>query len=72
MGHDRASTRPSLCQRRDREFISTLGTDLRLSVSWDEYDEEDQNLGTWHVPGSMEEPIAELGSGQNKDEDDEQ
>lgn len=62
-------TMPNTFPSRDRNFISTLSTDLHLCVTWDEYDEEDQNLVTWRLPGSMEEPIAEPGSEPNGGED---
>lgn len=63
---------PNTFPSRDRNFISTLSTDLHLSVTWDEYDEEDQNLVTWHLPGSVEEHIPEPGSEPNGGGDDEQ
>ena len=64
---------PNTFPSRDRRFISTLSSDLNLSVTWDEYDEEDQNLVTWRLPGSMEEPIPEPECVEhNGGEDDEQ
>lgn len=63
---------PNTFPARDRSFISTLSADLHLSITWDEYDEEDQNLVTWRLPGSIEEPIPEPGSEPNEAEDDEQ
>lgn len=43
---------------RERTFIGTLAEDLHLSVTWDEYDNEDRNLVVWRFPGaSLEEPI---------------
>ncbi|KAF8123400.1 exonuclease II [Boletus edulis] len=78
---DNRETRPSIntsltmqntFPSSDRNFISTLGADLHLSVTWDEYDEEDQNLVTWRLPGSTVEPILEPGSEANEGEDDEQ
>ena len=57
---------------RDRDFISTLSTDLHLCVTWDEYDEEDQNLVIWRLPSSMEEPIPEPDSEASGCEDDEE
>jgi 5'-3' exoribonuclease 1 len=71
-GINTSLTMPNTFPSRDRSFISTLSTDLHLSVAWDEYDEEDQNLVTWRLPGSMEEPIPEPGSEPNEGEDDEQ
>ncbi|KAI0833606.1 exonuclease II [Trametes gibbosa] len=46
---------------RDRQFINRLADDLHLSVTWDEYDEDDQNLVTWRSPGQLEEPLPENG-----------
>ncbi|KAG1836386.1 hypothetical protein C8R48DRAFT_782968 [Suillus tomentosus] len=52
-------TMPNTFPARERKFISTLAEELHLSVTWDEYDEEDQNLVTWRIPGSSDEPSAE-------------
>ncbi|KAG0700160.1 exonuclease II [Suillus ampliporus] len=54
-----ALTMPNTFPARERKFISTLAEELHLSVSWDEYDEEDQNLVTWRLPGVLEEPLAQ-------------
>ena len=32
---------------RERAFIGTLAQDLHLTIRWDEYDDEDENLVTW-------------------------
>lgn len=47
---------------RDRKFIQDLADDLHLSVTWDEYNEDDQNLVTWRFPGELEEPVPENGN----------
>ena len=65
-------TMPNTFPSRDRNFISTLSTELHLSVTWDEYDEEDQNLVTWRLPGSVEEPIPEPEVEPYEGEDNEQ
>jgi hypothetical protein len=52
-------TMPNTFPARDRKFISTLAEELNLSVTWDEYDEEDQNLVTWRLPGVIDEPLTE-------------
>ncbi|KIK92026.1 hypothetical protein PAXRUDRAFT_601915 [Paxillus rubicundulus Ve08.2h10] len=64
---------PNTLPARDRSFISTLSTDLHLSISWDEYDDKDQNLVTLRLPGSMEDQVPDLPNGDdaNGDEDDE-
>ncbi|KAH8831417.1 exonuclease II [Flagelloscypha sp. PMI_526] len=41
---------------RERKFITDLGEDLHLSVRWDEFDEDDDNLVTWALPGSEQDP----------------
>ena len=43
---------PNLFPSRDRTFITKLSDDLHLNVSWDEYDDQDQNLVTWRLPGA--------------------
>lgn len=39
---------------RERAFINRLAEDLHLSVRWDEYDENDNNIVTWRLPGVLE------------------
>lgn len=39
---------------RERAFIGRLAEDLHLSVQWDEYDEDDNNIVTWRLPGALE------------------
>ena len=48
---------PNRFPARERKFISKLAQNLHLSVMWDEYNEEDQNLVTWRFPGTLEEPL---------------
>lgn len=50
---------PNLFPARERQFINKLAEDLHLSLTWDEYDDEDQNLVTWRFPGELEEPLPE-------------
>ncbi|KAG2355358.1 hypothetical protein BDR07DRAFT_1426409, partial [Suillus spraguei] len=65
---------PDTFPARERKFISTLAEELHLSVTWNEYDEEDQNLVTWRLPGFLDEPLAETdpeqanGDSNNDDE----
>jgi 5'-3' exoribonuclease 1 len=56
---------------RDREFISSLAAELHLELAWDEYNEDDQNLVTFRVPGTPEEPQANLGEGEGDGNEDE-
>jgi 5'-3' exoribonuclease 1 len=44
---------------RDREFINSLAADLHLELAWDEYDQNDENIVTFCVPGTHEEPHAD-------------
>lgn len=61
---------------REREFIKRLAEDLHLHLTWDEYDEQDQNLVVWCFPGADLEPplteaqIADDGEENDDDEDD--
>src|ERR1700729_4535690 len=41
---------PNIFPTRERDFIRTLAEDLHLLVTWDEYDEHDQNIVTWQFP----------------------
>lgn len=45
-------TMPNMFPARERGFISKLAADLHLDVSWDEYDDEDQNLVVFRLPES--------------------
>ena len=44
---------PNIFPAKDRTFIAKLSEDLHLNVSWDEYDDQDQNLVTWRLPGAL-------------------
>ena len=63
LAHIRKSrlTMPNTFPAKDREFINTLADDLHLSVTWDEYDDQDQNLVTWRFPGELEEMVPSNG-----------
>lgn len=61
-------TMPNTFPARDREFITRLADDMHLSITWDEYD-EDQNLVTWRFPGQLEEPIPEDGDAGEADDE---
>lgn len=46
-----------------------LAEDLHLSLAWDEYDEQDQNIVTWRFPGELDsESLPENGDGDDDDE----
>ncbi|TFY75929.1 hypothetical protein EWM64_g8082 [Hericium alpestre] len=53
----------------ERKFITDLAEDLHLDLTWDEYDDEDRNLVTFRLPGSLEEPLPV--NGDEADDDDE-
>ena len=62
---------PNTFPARDRTFINKLADDLHLSVTWDEYDENDQNLVTWRFPGELEEPVPDPENGDANGKSDE-
>jgi len=69
---------PNIFPARERQFINKLAEDLHLSLTWDEYDEYDQNLVTWRFPGELEEPLpqgpqdsADAADAETSGEDDE-
>lgn len=39
----------------ERKFVVNLSEDLNLSLTWDEFDEEDTNLVTFRLPGPDED-----------------
>lgn len=62
---------PNVFPARDRVFIAKLSEDLHLSVTWDEYDEQDQNLVTWRFPRTLSERyIGENGVVEDEGDDD--
>ncbi len=64
---------PNSFPAADRKFINDLADSLHLSITWDEYDEQDQNLVTWRFPGELDEPVPENGeNGKVKEEDDDE
>jgi 5'-3' exoribonuclease 1 len=44
---------PNTFPARDRSFITKLAGDLHLSLTWDEYDEQDQNMATFRFPSAI-------------------
>ncbi|CAG7851990.1 5'-3' exoribonuclease 1; AltName: Full=Exonuclease 2; AltName: Full=Exonuclease II; Short=Exo II; AltName: Full=p140 [Serendipita indica DSM 11827] len=49
---------------RDRAFLSQVAKDLHLSLTWDEYNDEDQNLAVLRLPSAANED-------EDSDEDEE-
>ena len=58
---------PNTFPARECQFIRTLAEDLHLLVTWDEYDEDDQNIVTWQFPGALEQPLPEEAQKTNSD-----
>jgi 5'-3' exoribonuclease 1 len=52
---------PNTFSARDRSFITTLATRLHLTHTWDEYDENDQNLVTLQLPEPEPEQVDGVG-----------
>ena len=54
---------PNTFLAREHKFTSTLAEDIHLSVTWDGYDDDDddQNLVTWRFPGALDEPLPDPG-----------
>jgi len=53
---------PNTFSARDRSFITTLASRLNLTLAWDEYDENDQNLVTLRLPEP--EPVDAVGQAE--------
>ena len=47
---------PNVFSTEERTFLTHLAQDLHLTLSWDEYDDEDQNLVVLRFPGGLESP----------------
>lgn len=48
---------PNVLSAGERAFLTNLAQDLHLTLSWDEYDDEDQNLIVLRFPGVLESPL---------------
>ena len=48
---------PNIFSASEREFLTNLAQDLHLTLSWDEYDDDDQNLVVLRFPGVLESPL---------------
>lgn len=49
-------TLPNTFSAGDRALLINLAQDLHLILSWDEYNEEDQNVAVLRFPGALEPP----------------
>ena len=56
---------PNEFSAQDRAFITKLSDALHLDVSWDAYDERDQNLVTWRFPRFSHQVEQEKGEGED-------
>lgn len=59
---------PNAFPARERKFISTLAADLHLDVSWDEYDDEDQNLVIFRIPGDLDDNASHIDNEEVEEE----
>ena len=48
---------PNVFSARERALLVNLAQDLHLTLSWDEYDDDDQNLVVLRFPGALESPL---------------
>lgn len=60
---------PNTFSAGERAFLTNLALDLHLTLSWDEYDEEDQNLVVLRFPGALESPLEEQDSDSDSQDD---
>lgn len=54
---------------RDREFINGLAADLHLELAWDDFNDDDENVVTFSLPRSQEEPEADVVDGEGDEEE---
>lgn len=62
-------TMPNVFSAGERAFLTTLAQDLHLTLSWDEYDDEDQNLVVLRFPGALESPLDDEDSESDSQDD---
>ena len=60
---------PNMFSAGDRAFLTNLAQDFHLALSWDEYDDEDQNLVVLRFPGALESPLDDEDSGSDSQDD---
>lgn len=48
---------PNVFSAGERAFFTNVAQDLHLTLSWDEYDDEDQNLVVLRFPGALDSPL---------------
>ena len=62
---------PNLFSAEERAFLTSLAQDLHLTLFWDEYDEDDQNLVVLCLPSVLESHIDEEGSESDSQDEEE-
>ena len=62
---------PNVFSAGERAFLTNLAQDLHLTLSWDEYDDEDQNLVVLHLPEVLESPLDDEDSESDSPDDEE-
>jgi 5'-3' exoribonuclease 1 len=60
---------PNTFSAGERAFLTNVAGDLHLTLSWDEYDEEDQNLVVLRLPGALESPLDDQDSGSDSQDE---
>ena len=53
---------PNTFSAGERAFLFNLAHDLHLTLSWDEYNEEDQSIVVLRFTGALESPLDDQGS----------
>jgi 5'-3' exoribonuclease 1 len=59
---------PNTFSAGERAFLTNLAQDLHLTLSWDEYDDEDQNLVVLRFPGALSHPWMKDSESDSQDE----
>ena len=62
---------PNMFSAGERAFLTNLAQDLHLTLSWDEYDDEDQNLVVLRFPGALESPLSDEDSESDSQDEEE-
>ena len=62
---------PNMFSAGERAFLTDLAQHLHLTLSWDEYDDEDQNLVVLRLPGVLESPLDDEDSESDSPDDEE-
>ena len=62
---------PNVFSARERALLVNLAQDLHLTLSWDEYDDDDQNLVVLRFPGALESPLDDEDSESDSQDEEE-